>query len=135
MTCAFRVEGDTITISLESELDALTAPALEPDLCRLATSGPTTVVLDAARLQLLDGRGVKTIVSLRKELRRTGVSLFLQGMHGQPLALAQLVRLDRLVPSYPERARLSKPGSRRPPGAGRSAGMWRQGKERRPKIA
>ncbi len=97
MTCDVSAEGDAVRISLAGALDALTTSALKGCLGGLGAEACKRVILDLSQLRLLDGRGVFTIVELCKTVRSLGGDLFLRGLQGQPLALFQLLRLDRLL--------------------------------------
>jgi anti-anti-sigma factor len=97
MTCEFTFDGDLVTVLLRGELDAVTAPGFKRHVRRLTAFERRRVILDLAGLQLIDGRGVMTIVELCKWVRSRGGNLFLRGLHGQPLAVIKLVRLDLLL--------------------------------------
>ena len=88
-----------ITLRIEGELDAVTAPELRPTLDQLAEEAPKLVDVDLSSLRMIDSSGVGVIVSLYKRLRSVGGSVTVSGLRGQPLAIFQVLRLDRVFPS------------------------------------
>jgi anti-sigma B factor antagonist len=97
MTFSLSTENDTTVLRIEGELDAVTVTDLRPTIDRLATEGKKVVVVDLRSLRLIDSSGVGAIVSLYKRIRATGGSLSVRGLRDQPLAIFQLLRLDRIL--------------------------------------
>lgn len=86
--------GNTSTLHVRGELDALTAPELRPMLDALATEAGREVVVNLSGLRLIDSSGVGALVSLYKRVRENGGSVRFEGITGQPLAIFKLLRLD-----------------------------------------
>jgi anti-sigma B factor antagonist len=55
------------------------------------------VVVDLSFLRVIDSSGVGAIVSLYKRVRATGGDVRVVGLRDQPLAIFQLLRLDRVL--------------------------------------
>jgi anti-sigma B factor antagonist len=83
-------------LSIGGELDALSVQDLRPVIDRIADDRPSKVLVDLSRLRLIDSSGVGAIVSLFKTVRAYDGSLAVVGVHDQPLAILQLLRLDRV---------------------------------------
>jgi anti-sigma B factor antagonist len=87
-------DGNTSTLQVRGELDALTAPDLRPTLDELATQSGREVIVDLSGLRLIDSSGVGALVSLYKRVRENGGAVRFLGVTGQPLAIFKLLRLD-----------------------------------------
>jgi anti-sigma B factor antagonist len=90
------IEGDTIILRIEGELDAMTALELRPALDELSEQKPKKVKIDLSALRLIDSSGVGAIVSLFKRLRATGGEVSVEGVTGQPRAIFEVLRLDKV---------------------------------------
>lgn len=82
---------------LEGTFDALSAPTARPALDAVVRDQRSPVAIDLSGLRLIDSSGVGAIVSLYKRVRAQGGRVSVQGLNGQPLAIFQLLRLDRLM--------------------------------------
>ncbi len=85
-----------MVLRIEGELDALSAPELRPEIDALVGEGPAKITVDLAALRMIDSSGVGAIVSLFKRVRAQGGDVIVSGLSGQPLAIFQLLRLDRV---------------------------------------
>ena len=88
--------GDATILKLEGTLDAVTAPDLRPVLDALVAERRLAVTVDLSALRLIDSSGVGAIVSLFKRMRAEGGEVRIAGLRDQPLAIFQLLRLDRV---------------------------------------
>jgi anti-sigma B factor antagonist len=88
-------DGATL-LRIAGSLDAMTTPELRPTIEELVAGRAARVVVDLARLELIDSSGVGAIVSLYKRLRAQGGRLTVRGVRDQPLAIFRLLRLDRV---------------------------------------
>jgi anti-sigma B factor antagonist len=88
--------GDTATLQILGELDALTVPEIRPELDRIVSDGTQRVVVDLTGLRLVDSSGVGAIVSLFKRVRAEGREFDVTGVQGQPLQIFQVLRLDHV---------------------------------------
>ena len=88
--------GDTATLQILGELDALTVPEIRPELDRIVSDGTQRVVVDLTGLRLVDSSGVGAIVSLFKRVRAEGREFDVTGVQGQPLQIFEVLRLDHV---------------------------------------
>jgi anti-sigma B factor antagonist len=88
--------GQTVTLAISGELDALTVPEIRPEIDRIVAEGEKTVVVDLTDLRLVDSSGIGAIVSLFKRVRAEGRQFEVTGVQGQPLQIFQVLRLDRV---------------------------------------
>jgi len=91
--------GDETLLRIEGALDAVTAPELRPTLDALVAERRKSITVDLSGLRLIDSSGVGAIVSLFKRVRAGGGEVRITGLRDQPLAIFQLLRLDRVFPS------------------------------------
>jgi len=84
-------------LSIEGQLDALSASDLRVELDRLVAARPGTVEVDLSQLRLIDSSGVGALVSLYKRVRAQGGNVVIRGIRDQPLAIFQLLKLDRFM--------------------------------------
>jgi len=89
-------EAEQLTLKVEGELDALSAPILRPVIDEIVGEQPKLVVCDLSALRMVDSSGVGAIVSLYKRLRTAGGNFRLEGLSGQPLAIFKVLKLDRV---------------------------------------
>jgi anti-sigma B factor antagonist len=97
MTFSISSDATPVVLKIEGELDAVTVPDLRAAIDRLADSRPPQVVVDLSFLRVIDSSGVGAIVSLYKRVRATGGDVRVVGLRDQPLAIFQLLRLDRVL--------------------------------------
>lgn len=88
-------EGNQRHVWIEGVLDALTAPQVRVGLEQIVADNPPRLLLDLSRLRIIDGHGIRVIVSLCERLRQTGCVFSLAGANQQPLAVLKLFKLDR----------------------------------------
>jgi anti-sigma B factor antagonist len=88
--------GDESVLKVEGTLDAVSAPELRPALDALVAERRKLVTVDLSALRLIDSSGVGAIVSLFKRIRAEGGEVRISGLRDQPLAIFQLLRLDRV---------------------------------------
>jgi anti-sigma B factor antagonist len=92
-------DGDETVLRIEGALDAVTAPEIRPTLDALVAEGRKKITVDLSSLRLIDSSGVGAIVSLFKRVRAGGGEVRITGLRDQPLAIFQLLRLDRVFPT------------------------------------
>jgi anti-sigma B factor antagonist len=88
--------GEQVTLSVKGELDAKTVPDIRPELDRVVEGQPSHLTVELSGLRLIDSTGVGAIVSVFKRVRAYGGQFTIQGIHGQPLAIFEVLRLDRV---------------------------------------
>jgi anti-sigma B factor antagonist len=90
-------DKDASTLRIEGELDALSVVELRPIITKISEDRPSRVLVDLSHLRLIDSSGVGAIVALFKAVRAYDGTLSVLGVHGQPLAILRLLRLDRVL--------------------------------------
>lgn len=96
MKSSIQRDTELVTLRVEGELDALSAPILRPTIDTLVGEKPKLVVVDLTALRMIDSSGVGAIVSLYKRLKADGGDVRLEGLAGQPLAIFKVLKLDRV---------------------------------------
>jgi len=84
-------------LTITGQLDAVSVGDLRGELDRLIETRPKTVEVDLSQLRLIDSSGIGALVSLYKRVRAQGGSVIVKGVRGQPLAIFQLLQLDRFM--------------------------------------
>lgn len=97
MIFSVKSESPATIFRIEGELDAVTVADIRPVVDKLATEGHKKIVVDLSGLRLIDSSGVGAIVSLYKQVKANGGSVVVRGVRDQPLAIFQLLRLDRIL--------------------------------------
>ncbi len=95
LTCLREDTETTTRLKISGALDIHSAPEIRPIFDNVATANKRCVTLDLDGLTMLDSSGVGAIVSLFKRVKATGGIVIVEGIHGQPLAIFQLLKLDR----------------------------------------
>jgi len=89
--------GMETLLRLEGALDALSTPASRAAFDALINDRRSPVAIDMSALHSIDSSGVGAVVSLYKRVVAQGGRLSVRGLRGQPLAIFQLLRLDRVL--------------------------------------
>jgi len=89
--------GIETALTIEGVLDALTAPEIRPTIDSLVQEKRLSIRVDLSSLRMIDSSGVGVIVSLYKRCKAFGGVVRVDGLHGQPLAIFKLLRLDRIL--------------------------------------
>jgi len=97
MNYTIAAQDGTSVITIEGTLDAVSVSDLRGELDRLVGARPQAVEVDLSQLRMIDSSGVGALVSLYKRVRAQGGSVVLKGVRDQPLAIFQLLQLDRLM--------------------------------------
>jgi len=87
----------TSHLGIEGQLDAVSVADLRSELDRLVATRPAAVEVDLSHLRMIDSSGVGALVSLYKRVRSQGGSVVIKGIRDQPLAIFQLLKLDRFM--------------------------------------
>jgi anti-sigma B factor antagonist len=112
MTYTQTEQGDETVLCIQGALDAVTAPDIRSTLDRLVLNQQKTIIVDLSALRLIDSSGVGAIVSLFKRVRAYGGEVRVVGLKNQPLAIFQLLRLDRVFSLDPGVTQQSQGGTR-----------------------
>lgn len=97
MNFTIGAKDGTTFITIEGNLDAVSVSDVRGELDRLVAARPQSVEVDLSQLRLIDSSGVGALVSLYKRVRANGGKVVLKGVRDQPLAIFQLLQLDRLM--------------------------------------
>jgi anti-sigma B factor antagonist len=84
-------------LSIEGQLDAVSVSDLRSELDKLVATRPPAVEVDLSHLRMIDSSGVGALVSLYKRVRAQGGNVVIKGIRDQPLAIFQLLKLDRYM--------------------------------------
>lgn len=83
-----------VVVEAHGKLDALRAPDAKVELLE-RTAGARAVVVDLAKLELIDSSGVGVFISLFKRARGDGGRVVFAAIAGQPREIFRLLRLDQ----------------------------------------
>jgi anti-sigma B factor antagonist len=97
MTFKLSRHSATCVLDIQGELDAVSVPEIKPVLGRITRARPSKLLVDLSGLRLIDSLGVGAIVSLFKTVRSYQGEVTVLGASDQPLAILQLLRLDRVL--------------------------------------
>jgi anti-sigma B factor antagonist len=97
MNYTIAAKDGTTFLTIEGTLDAVSVSDLRGELEKLVGTRPKSVEVDLSQLRMIDSSGVGALVSLYKRVRATGGKVVLKGVRDQPLAIFQLLQLDRLM--------------------------------------
>ena len=97
MNYTITAKDGTTLITIEGTLDAVSVSDVRGELDKLVASRPKAVEVDLSQLRMIDSSGVGALVSLYKRVRAKGGTVVLKGVRDQPLAIFQLLQLDRLM--------------------------------------
>ncbi len=84
-------------LHIEGAFDALTVGEIEVAIESVVAARPHHVAIDLDRVSMLDSFGVRAIVSLWRRVISLGGSVTLLNVHGQPLTVVKLFKLDELL--------------------------------------
>ena len=88
--------GTETRVAISGSLDINSAPALAEEIDRLVAKRPENVLVDLAKLDLIDSSGVAALVKLYKNVRSSGGTIKITGARDQPLAIFKLLRMDKV---------------------------------------
>ena len=94
--------GETTSLRISGELDALSAPELRPLIDDLVENRRADISVDLSSLRMIDSSGVGALVSLYKRVRAQGGEVRFINVTAQPLVIFKLLRLDSVFGLTPE---------------------------------
>ena len=97
MNYTIATKDSTTVITIEGILDAVSVSDLRGEIDKVVGARPKAVEVDLSQLRMIDSSGVGALVSLYKRVRAQGGNVVLKGVRDQPLAIFQLLQLDRLM--------------------------------------
>jgi anti-sigma B factor antagonist len=86
-------DGDRIVLSVQGELDAYTAPALEDRITALLAEGGRDLVLDLSQTGFLDSSGLRALLTVHRKLEGTDGTLELRDPSEPVLRLLEITGL------------------------------------------
>lgn len=100
------VEHPTVkvcVVTVDGELDMVTAPLLEACLRKQLATGPTHLILDLQPVRFMGSSGLNCLVQAHELAQTTGVQLHLAGLVtravARPLEVSQLLELFNTYPT------------------------------------
>jgi anti-anti-sigma factor len=97
MIYSTNIDGNTVTLNVNGELDAVSVPDLRPVLDDLISKGHKKIVVDLKGLRMIDSSGVGALVYLFRRVRGLGGTVVVRGAADQPLAILRLLKLDQIL--------------------------------------
>lgn len=82
MEIATKKEGAAQVVSVKGRIDAVTAPEFEKGLSALMAGGDTTLVLDFSGLEYISSAGLRSILSMAKQLKAKEGKMLFAGLQG-----------------------------------------------------
>jgi len=86
-----------LIVSFIGDFDADGMQTLQAEFDHLGRSNASHIILDLARVDLIDSSGIGAIVFLYKRLKVNGHSMSLTGLHGQPELLIKMLRIHATI--------------------------------------
>ncbi|HXU04941.1 MAG TPA: STAS domain-containing protein [Polyangia bacterium] len=97
MNYTIAAKDGTTFLTIDGTLDAVSVSDLRGEIDKLVDARPKTVDVDLSQLRMIDSSGVGALVSLYKRVRAKGGEVVIRGVRDQPLAIFQLLQLDRFM--------------------------------------
>jgi anti-sigma B factor antagonist len=89
--------GDETRLELRGVFDATTSGAVRAALEAIVAERRKAVVVDLNALRIIDSTGVRLLLGMRRSCTSYGGTMTLAGVHGQPLEILRLLRLDEVL--------------------------------------
>ncbi|NLS12910.1 STAS domain-containing protein [Vibrio sp. SM6] len=91
--------NDSLLLVVSGDMDASGCSQAQPLIEQLINEHPAVnMTMDLAEVDFLDSSGIGAIVFLFKRLKAQGCTLTLANVHGQPLEIITLLRIDTAIP-------------------------------------
>lgn len=95
---AYRLTGSDLIVSIDGELDQLSAQTLRAQLDELIEQyRPRRLVLDVANLEFMDSSGIGMLIGRYKRMKRAGGSMAIRGARGPVEKLFALSGLYQIL--------------------------------------
>lgn len=92
-------QGQSLELIFSGDLDAENCNSIRASLSDLAeTPKFANLLINLKDVDFLDSSGIGLIVFLYKKLKAKEVEMELVHVHGQPLELTRLLRIDKVIP-------------------------------------
>lgn len=82
MEIATRREGGAAVVTVKGRIDAVTAPEFETGLLALMAGGEVTMVINFSGLEYISSAGLRSILSVAKQLKTKSGKLLFTGLKG-----------------------------------------------------
>ncbi|MGF1706356.1 STAS domain-containing protein [Enterovibrio baiacu] len=93
---------DSLTLVICGDMDAQGCSEIQPELDELVNNETLKdITLDLHNVDFLDSSGIGAIVFLFKRLKAKGKVLSLIQVHGQPMEIIQLLRINSAISVKP----------------------------------
>lgn len=66
------------------------------------------VALDLTGVSFIDSTGIGAVVAVHKNLKRAGKQVYFYGASGQVAEMMRFLRIDKVIPSYPDQSALRR---------------------------
>ncbi len=90
-------KSDFAVIKVQDDFDKILVARVRQSLEQFIEHVDRNVILDLTGSEHIDSSGVGAIVYLFKRLRHSGFSLWLEGLHGQPLNLLNQLGINEIL--------------------------------------
>jgi len=102
----FREEmtNDICVLRITGRIDAANAAKLRDRVTALITDGRIKLLLDMAEVDCIDSSGLGTLVACLKSISSAGGFFKIATLQAQTRSMFQMVRLDRVLQLYDNRA-------------------------------
>ncbi len=88
-------DDNSLLIILRGDMDVVGCNKLQPELEKIINKELLcNINMDLGGVDFLDSSGIGAIVFLYKRLKAEGFNLSLSGVHGQPLEIIKLLRIN-----------------------------------------
>jgi len=94
------LDGSRHTLSLQGELDLVTAPELEDTVAEICLNGPQEIVLDMRHVLFMDSSGLRTVLASMDMCRLRGCEFMLVPGNG---ACRRLFEITGVIDDLPLR--------------------------------
>jgi anti-anti-sigma factor len=82
MEITTRSEKNTVVVTVNGRLDALTSPEFEKSLSEFVTKGELSILLDLLELDYISSAGLRSILATAKKLKAKNGELCIAGLQG-----------------------------------------------------
>ena len=94
------------TVALDCYLNRSNVEFLEQNVENMINEGARILILDCSSLRVLTASGLRVFLSIAKKMYRSGGSVFIKGMRGQPRHIFFKCCMDSVVPMVKSETRV-----------------------------
>jgi anti-sigma B factor antagonist len=96
-----RRDGETLVLSVEGDLDVLTAPTLGTHLDVALTDNPSLLIVDISRVGFLSSAGISILVETHRLTSKAGISLRVVADGPATARPMRMMGIDDIIHLYP----------------------------------